>query len=522
VSNKQRLLSVVVLAALVVPASARVADAKTKADVSDFDGDGFADLVIAAPGETVGGVTRAGLISVLYSSKTGPVVSSNDSWDRASEGIEGGPHTDASLGVALASGDFDDDGYDDLAVGAPGDTAGARKEAGTVTVIGGSEHGLGGSDDRLLSQNTSGIDGDPEAGDHFGAALASGDFDDDGYDDLAIGTPDEEVRGKKEAGTVTVVYGSETGLRPDHSRVLTEGADGLFGTIETEDGFGQALAAGNLDGDSNDDLVIGAPGESVGTKKSSGTVVVLFGTDSGLRPSYSQALTQGVSAPGTAESGDRFGEALALGDIDEDGYDDLVVGAPGESVGDAFAAGAITVLFGTAEDGVQTKGAQVITQATKGVPSEVESHDRFGRSIAAGDIDGDGDADVVVGAPGEGAGRLVGAGSATVLSGTHDGLSTSGARLLYEGKNGVPGRPATDEFFGNAVRVIDTNDDGRGEVVIGAPGEQVGPHGDGGIIVYLAGTRDGVAKSGARVVSQDTTSIEGDAEDGDLFGFTLG
>jgi hypothetical protein len=210
-----------------------------------------------------------------------------------------------------------------------------------------------------------------------------------------------------------------------------------------------------------------------------------------------------------------------LGDIDDDGNADVVIGAPGESVGKAFAAGAITVLFG-ADNGVQTKDAQVITQATKGVPSEVESHDRFGRSIGAGDIDGDGNAEVVVGAPGEGAGPIVGAGSATVLSGTNDGLSTSGARLLYQGKNGVPGTPGTNELFGNAVRVIDTNDDGRAEVVIGAPGEEVGPHRDGGTITYLAGTRDGLSKSGARVVSQDTTSIEGDAEDGDLFGFTLG
>ena len=69
---KRRLLTVAFVAvALLVPTSARVADAKTKADVSDFDGDGYADLAIAAPGETVGGVTRAGLISVLYSSKTG-------------------------------------------------------------------------------------------------------------------------------------------------------------------------------------------------------------------------------------------------------------------------------------------------------------------------------------------------------------------------------------------------------------------------------------------------------------------
>jgi hypothetical protein len=445
-------MAVLVSVALVAPASMRVAQAKTKADVSDFDGDGYADLVIAAPGEAVGAVARAGLVSVLYSSKTGPVVSSNDSWDRASEGIEGGPHADASLGLALASGNFDGDGYDDLAVGAPGDIVGGHPEAGSVTAIDGSEHGLGGAGDRLLTQNVSGIRGDAELGDHFGAGLAAGDFDGDGYDDLAIGAPGEDVDGKKDAGSVTVVFGSKDGLGAAHSQQLVQGVDGLDGTFEPDDRFGNALASGDVDDDGYDDLVIGIPGEDIGPKGSSGAINVLLGTSRGLRPSFaSQPFSQGVTGvPGGNESGDRFGEALAVGDVDEDGYDDVVVGSPGESVGSAQSAGSITVLFG-ADAGVQTRGAQAISQATKGVPSEAESGDGFGRSIGVGDIDGDEADDVVVGAPGEGAGSIEGAGSATVLRGARDGVSTSGVRLLYQGKDGIPGTPGTDEFFGNGV-----------------------------------------------------------------------
>ena len=509
--------------ALLAPTSVRVAHAKTKADVSDFDGDGYADIAIAAPGETVGDVARAGLVSVLYSSKTGPVASSNDSWDRASEGIEGGPHVDASLGVALASGDFDDDGYDDLAVGAPGDTVGGHKEAGSVTVIDGSEHGLGGGSDRLLTQNVAGIDGDAELKDHFGAALAAADFDRDGYDDLAIGSPSEKIGDEQDAGTVTVVYGSQDGLRADDSQQLTQATEGLFGDVESEDRFGNAVATGDVDDDGFGDLVIGVPGESIGSKGSTGAVVVLLGTSRRLRPTFaSQPFSQGeAGVPGGSESEDLFGESVATGDVDEDGYDDVVIGAPGEAVGDAQGAGAITVLFGS-DAGVHTRDAQAISQATKGVPSEAESGDGFGRAIAVGDVDGDGADEVVVGSPGEGAGSVLGAGSATVLRGSRDGVSTSGVRLLYQGNDGIPGKPGTDEFFGNSVRAIDTNDDDRAEVIVGAPGEDVGPNTDGGSVTLFKGSRDGVLRSGSRVISQDTTSIEGDAERGDLFGFTLG
>jgi hypothetical protein len=508
--------------ALVVASPGGVAHAKTKAAASDFDGDGFADLAVAAPGEAIGDVERAGLVSLLYSSKIGPV--SNDNWDRSSEGIEGGPHTDASLGVALASGDFDGDEFDDLAIGAPGDTVGGHSEAGSVTTIGGSEHGLGGKTDRLLTQRTAGITGDPEAFDHFGAALAAGDFDGDGYDDLAIGAPNEKLNDKKDAGNVTVVYGSPNGLRATGSLELSQATKDLFGDVESGDRFGNALAAGNVDDDRYDDLVIGVPGEDIGSKGSSGAVAVLLGNGRafGARFDESRSFSQADDGvPGGSESDDRFGEALALGDVDEDSYDDVIIGAPGESVGAASSAGAITVLFGSA-DGTQAEGAQAITQASKGVPSAAERDDRFGRAVAAGDIDDDGAAEVVVGAPGEGAGDADAAGSATVLTGTRDGLTTSGARLLYQGKNGVPGRPGADELFGNAVRAIDLNDDDRAEVIVGAPGEGVGPHPDGGTITILRGTRDGLATSDALLISQDTDSVEGDAEDGDLFGFTLG
>jgi hypothetical protein len=72
------------------------------------------------------------------------------------------------------------------------------------------------------------------------------------------------------------------------------------------------------------------------------------------------------------------------------------------------------------------------------------------------------------------------------------------------------------------VRVIDTNDDGRAEVLVGAPGEDIGPDTAGGSVTLFKGSRSGLQRSGSREISQETASVEGDAEDGDLFGFTVG
>lgn len=130
------------------------------------------------------------------------------------------------------------------------------------------------------------------------------------------------------------------------------------------------------------DLAVGVAGENLGAIGNGGAVNVLYGTASGLTGAGSQLFTQDTGVPGAAEPGDGFGDALAVGDFDGDGFADLAVGVSLEDVGAVVDAGAVNVLYGSA-DGLTGAGSQLFTQDTPGVPDSVEFDDFLGEALAA-------------------------------------------------------------------------------------------------------------------------------------------
>jgi hypothetical protein len=441
----------------------------------DFDGDGFDDLAVGAPNED-NTVTEEGRVIVQYGSADGLFPSRAE---RLGEGLAGsvaeqGDH----FGAALAAGDFDGDGFDDLAVGVP-DEDGAATDDGQVIVFFGSQNGLNPVNAQFLTQANG--NQTREAGDRFGATLAVGDFDGDQFDDLAVASPTEDIAADGD-GVVTVFYGTPSGLTTGSGTdALTEATAG--GAPENGDHFGLTLAAGDLDGDQRDDLVVGLPDED-DVATDDGNVIVFYGGSSGLLPADTERISQ-VDAGRPSEPGDRFGSALAVGDFDGSGHDDLAVGVPDEFQ-NFDADGVVIAFFGSAQGLLQpdTAMTELLTQTAGG--ETMETGDRFGATLTVDDFDRDGFGDLVVGVPFEDV-TVEDDGLAIAFYGSAAGLrSQPPEQLLPEtAGNGAE----LDDRFGATLTSGDFNGDCVPDLAIAAPREDIFSTPDAGAVYFLPGTR---------------------------------
>jgi hypothetical protein len=419
--------------------------------VGDFDGDGFNELAVGAIGGTAGGEALAGKVVVLRGTAYGPSYNSSVTVDESTFG--GTPAESDAFGRALAVGDWNLDGADDLAIGVPGDNPDGINSAGGVYVLYGAPGGPGGvlfEEDEYWSYATVNLGGFASAGDAFGRTLAAGDFDGDGDDDLAIGVPGDNVfAGTDNAGSLTILRGGPYGLSPLGGLTLTRNSAGVPGVVTDFDELSHALAAGDFDGDGDDELAIGAPGTSVDGVGSVGEVIVLdFELDGGdLAVASGSTWSEGHGIPGAQEEFDQYGRALATGDFDGDGADDLAIGAPYESVGGLTEAGAVALLEGTVGAGLEAN-ATLWTQNS--VPGEAaEQAENLGWALASGDFNHDGRDELVIGVPSDrhfvsvgGVFQWIATGAIHVLPGGAAGPAIAGAHSFV----GTPFDVAVDRF----------------------------------------------------------------------------
>ena len=382
----------------------------------DYDADGYADLLVGAPDEDTTDGANAGSETILWGTPSGLTGTSSDAIAEPEE-----PGASHRFGYSLAAADFDGDGYTDWVDTAPGSgffypfknpgpDAQARK-AGTAHVFAPKteRHAVRGSkkaksaaaaDDAVTAfiPAVGDVNGDQKADlvvgwqdtesptsgfdvwDNFTDegptwanealtrvdSLAVGDFDGDGYGEVAVGGADESAG----AGGHVTVYKGDADVTLSTSNTVTQDSDSVPGTAVSGDMFGYSLSSGDINKDGKADLAVGVPYRSVNSLAHAGEAIVLYGSASGLTGTGSQAVTQDTAGvPGTAEADDALGWTVSVLDPNADGFADLIAGAPKENGTD----GAVSLLPGSAA-GVTGTGSATFgagTLGTSGLDAQV-------------------------------------------------------------------------------------------------------------------------------------------------------
>lgn len=441
--------------------------AGTVTGIGDINNDGIDDFAVALLDNSA---------AYVIFGATGGFGASQDASGR--DGTNGfliaGLTHDGNGNVAIsAAGDLNGDGIDDMIVGSPGSSDSGRDYAGAAYVIFGHSGAFSGS---IYPHNLTGANGfalyGVAADDNAGHAVANaGDFNKDGIDDVIIGA--DAAKGAK--GASYVVFG-HTGVYPASFELSSlNGTNGVTinGSIHGEWSGTSVASAGDVNGDGTDDVIVGAPLND-GTNSAA---YLVFGAASWSAPTVDLSAltgTNGVKLKGRPGNTGAGLSVAGIGDINSDGIDDVVVGEPFlASAGGTAGVGTSNVVFGQTGFGASFELSSLDGTNGFGMPG-VHENDIVGRAVSsAGDVNGDGISDLIVGAPLADPGGINNAGSAYVVFGIPN-TETFAANVdltLLNGANGfaINGAVAgTGQSVGRWVgNAGDVNNDGTSDLLVG-------------------------------------------------------
>ena len=442
--------------------------------VGDINGDGIDDLIIGAPFADPDDNDQAGESYVVFGSTNGFSSSLNLSDLDGTDGfvINGIDPNDSSGRSVSGAGDINGDGIDDLIIGAPFADPNGNSSGESYVVFGNSN----GFNSDLNLSDLDGSNGFVINGigplDQSGIAVSgAGDINGDGIDDLIIGAPFADAT-TANTGESYVVFGSSNGFGSSFNLVSLDGSNGfIINGIDTDDNAGFAVSnAGDVNSDGIDDLIISAPFADPNGNQA-GESYVVFGTSNGFNSSLNLSDldgTNGFVINGTDVS-DNLGRSVSsAGDVNGDGIDDLIIGAPfadpnGASSGESY------VVFGSSNGFNSTLEVSSLDGSNGFTINGITGSDESGLAVSgAGDFNGDGIDDLIVGAPNANLGTN--AGGTFIVYGSSSGFNSSLNLSDLDGSNGfVLNGIDGQDLSGRAVSSAgDLNDDGFDDILIGA------------------------------------------------------
>ena len=441
-------------------------------------------------------------------------------WHQNVRGIQGALEEGAAFGSALATGDFDGDGFGDLAIGVPFEDVGEAVDAGGVHVLYGSADGLAAAGSQVLDQTTAGGCDGAETADFFGGALAAADLGRTAHDDLAIGAWGETIEGVEMAGAVAVTYGASEGLTTDAGECWHQDSPGIKDALEGGEGmlgdaFGATLVAADFGKSRDADLAIAATAEDVAGTIDAGAVHVLYGSHGGISPSGDRVWHRDMgTVEGAASDFENFGIALAGGNFGRSRHADLAIGAPHGFAGGEDA-GSVNVLYGS-RDGITASGDDLWHQDAPGIAEKREDFDLFGSALAAVELGRSGFADLAVGVPGETIHGVRG-GAITLILGTKEGLSGA-SELWHQAARGIPNASEDGDRFGADLDAHGAAPGLDARMVVAIPGEDIRRAEDAGAVAVMYGREGRLSSDGSELWHQGRRAVAGAAEPFDSLG----